>query len=164
MWVLPQERERRLTGGHLKEKEVCLLQRQRWHHGMEIFLPSPAVTRPPFVRFGTQRQMPSLGMQTWHQGYILHESHQSKVAATGIDGEHVLVARSGRLSPFPTGTEAEELYQIKSKSWLAGRARGTWYDMTRDRADGCCEVARLAGVQFVYCVLFFFLFFLSSAT
>jgi len=80
MWVLPQERERRLTGGHLKEKEVCLLT-EIMHHGMEIFLPSLAVTRPPFVRFGTQRQTPSLGMQTWHKGYILHEPHQSKVAA-----------------------------------------------------------------------------------
>lgn len=51
-----------------------------------------------------------------------------RLRPTGIDGEHVLVARSGRLSPFPTGTEAEELYQIKG---LAGRA-GTWHVVRYD--------------------------------
>ena len=108
MWVLPQERERRLTEGHLKEKELCLLTEMM--HG-EIF----ASHRPHLVRFATETDVLRIqrDAQSWHKGHILAETHQLKATATGIDGEYVLVALCGRLSPFPTCTGAEELYQIK---------------------------------------------------
>ena len=110
MWLLPQERERRSTGNHLKEKELCLLTETM--HG-EIF----ASHRPHLVRFATETDVLRIqpDAQSWHKGYILAETRQLKAATTGIDGEHVLVALCGRLSPFPTCTGAEGIVSNKIK-------------------------------------------------
>ena len=149
MGMLPRERERGLSRGHLKEKDVRLLTEMT--HG-EIFAPSPGrpFRGPLFASQHRARHVTNSDAQPWHKGHIPAESHQLK-AALALAGSTSFVARRGRLSPFhrPRLPRKRE----NCCTWDVGR--GTYVvRCTRERA-GVARLLGWLGSNSIFCTLFF---------